>query len=80
MTEKVGPDSCVGYFVKQFQNAALPTNLKHYLCAVADIKNLDSFKVEMLGSYGSAAECTMIISVFTRTAETYKLQICSKHG
>jgi hypothetical protein len=79
MPENIGPDSCVGYFVKAYGNAVLPTNLEHYLCAMIDINNLDSFKVEMLGSYGSAAECTMIISIFTRTAETYKLQICSKH-
>lgn len=40
---------------------------------------LDSFKIEMLGGYNSAAECTMFITAYTKDVKTYTRQLCCVH-
>lgn len=40
---------------------------------------LDSFKIEMLGGYKTAAECTMLVTAYTKGAETYTYQVACRH-
>lgn len=42
--------------------------------------DLDSFKVELLGGPYTAAECTMIITAYTKQSESYELQIVATAG
>lgn len=71
-------ESCVGYFTRQVKEFWLPTKLSTYFSAIQE--PIDSFKIELLGAHESAAECSMIVTVYTQDASVYQLQICAIAG
>lgn len=52
-------------------NGTLGSNIDGY--------DIDSMVVECIGAEESEAECTMIIDLYTKTAQHYRLQICAKN-
>lgn len=68
-------ESCVGYFTRQTKDFGLPTKLSTYFLAIQE--PIDSFKIELLGALEAAAECSMIVTVYTQDASIYQLQICT---
>lgn len=71
-------ESCVGYFTRQVKEFWLPTKLSTYFSAIQE--SIDSFKIELLGAVEAAAECSMIVTVYTTSAITYSLQIYHSNG